>query len=241
VRWNLRHSTSVLTVSDFSDRETRKLMEPQSAPISMIYNAVDTERFKPASGVKRRSVLTVAYFARDTIERKGLRLFWETAALMPEQEFVAVGPALDHSAKEFVAHGLPNLHWTGPLEGDALLRKYQEAAVYFQGSHYESFSLSTAEGMACGCIPVVSRRGALPEVTGDSASFLEALTPESAVTAIRKALKCTEECRVEMRARVVERFPLSKRREALFGVIDGMLAPHSDRKTSGTRYGKSTS
>jgi hypothetical protein len=47
---------------------------------------------------------------------------------------------------------------------DKLIEELQSAKVYCQLSYSESFGMALLEAMACGCIPVVSDREALPEV-----------------------------------------------------------------------------
>jgi glycosyltransferase involved in cell wall biosynthesis len=226
----LRHSNQVFTVSEVTDRATKHLLGDPHPPIRLIHNAVDTNRFLIDPSVARRTILTVAHFKSTTIAVKGLRLFWDVAAQMPHEEFVAVGPALDQAGRELVANCPKNLRWLGPLHGPELLLEYQQAKVYFQGSLHESFSVATVEAMACGCIPVVSRNGALPEVAGDVATYLDELTPEDGVRAIQTALTMPESERQKARTRAIERFAISRRQEALCASIDNLMAV-SDQRT----------
>jgi glycosyltransferase involved in cell wall biosynthesis len=48
-----------------------------------------------------------------------------------------------------------------------LISALKTAKVYCQLSYTESFCVAVLEAMACGCIPVVTDRDALPEVVGD--------------------------------------------------------------------------
>jgi glycosyltransferase involved in cell wall biosynthesis len=239
VRAILHYSNQVLTVSQITDQATRNLLGETHPPIQLIHNAIDTDHFCVDPAVARRTILTVAHFKSTTVEVKGLRLFWEVAEAMPDEEFVAVGPAHDDAGRALVGNCPPNLRWLGPLYGPELLLQYQQAKVYFQGSLHESFSVATVEAMACGCLPVVAPNGALPEVAGDSASYLEALTPEAAVRAIRDALTRPEVERQKARARVVERFAVSRRQEALFQVIDRLIADGRQTETAATRASQS--
>lgn len=230
VRWILRASNLVLTVSQASHDETRRVLPERTSGIKLIYNAVDSERFDFCESRDRDTILTVGLIGRQTIVKKGFGLFWETAASMPELNFVAVGPATDEDAKRLTANCPPNLTWTGPLQGEELVRRFQSAGIYFQGSRHESFSLSTAEAMACGCIPVVSRMGALPEVVGDTGIYIEALTPEAAAVAIRKALALPDTHRAAARHRIVEQFGTERRRRDLGAVITKMIAARRGRR-----------
>jgi glycosyltransferase involved in cell wall biosynthesis len=225
----LRAADILLPVSDATKEGTLNLVPGMGDRIKRIYNAVDTARFHFDPATPRRTVLTVGNFSRRTIIRKGLQLFWQAAALLPDLPFVAVGPTRDRMGEEFVARRPGNLTWTGPLEGQELLAHYQQAKVYFQGSLHESFSVSTAEAMACGCIPVVSRRGALPEVVGDTGEYLEALTGDAAAAAIRDAWEYAEPRRADARQRVVDLFSPQRRRQELCESVAAMIAEYHAR------------
>ena len=226
VRWIFRASDLVLTVSQASHDETRRAVPERTSGFKLIYNAVDSESFDFCETTDRETILTVGFIGRQTIAKKGFGLFWETAASMPDLDFVAVGPATDEDAKRLTANCPPNLTWTGPLQGEDLVRRFQSARVYFQGSWHESFSLATAEAMACGCIPVVSRMGALPEVAGDTGVYIEALTPEAAAAAIRTALALPDTHRAAARQRIVEHFGAERRQRELCAAIREMIALH---------------
>lgn len=50
---------------------------------------------------------------------------------------------------------------------ESLMEAFRSAKVYCQLSYTESFGMSLLEAMACGCVPVVTDRDALPEVVGN--------------------------------------------------------------------------
>ena len=61
----------------------------------------------------------------------------------------------------------------------------KESKVYCQLSYEESFGVSLLEAMACGCIPVVSDRGALPWLVGECGIVV----PRGDVKATRNAIE----------------------------------------------------
>jgi glycosyltransferase involved in cell wall biosynthesis len=194
------------------------------AKTTRVYNAVDTSRFLLPQGLNRGGVISVGVINQSNLSRKGWSLFWKLAGRMPTLSFIAIGKAVDKEARELVTHRPSNLTWLGELSDDALVRQYQQAAVYFQGSAHEAFSLALAESMSCGCIPVVSRNGALPEVAGDVGCYLDDLSVESAVKAITEALQAPQERRTAARQRIVEHFDYERRREALCGLVRETIA-----------------
>lgn len=65
------------------------------------------------------------------------------------------------------------IHFTGFLSMDELVHLYHGALALVYPSVYESFGIPPIEAMACGIPVVTTRRGAIPEVTGDFAWYLE--------------------------------------------------------------------
>lgn len=219
----LRMADLVLPVSDVTERGLEALGAGVERSTRRVYNAIDTGVFKFDAGSPRRGVLCVGSFNRETLAVKGWRLFWKVAAHFPDVPFVAVGPATDRAGREFVSDRPPNLTWLGESTGEPLLRQFQMARVYFQGSVHESFGVAVAEAMACGCIPVLSRRGALPEVAGDAAIYMDDLTAESAQAAVREALQSPESRRLAARQRIVEHFDIGRRRNELTAALREMI------------------
>jgi glycosyltransferase involved in cell wall biosynthesis len=82
-----------------------------------------------------------------------------------------------------------NVQIVAPLERDQLLPEYQQASVYLQLSRIESCGIATAEAMLCGCIPVVSDTGGLPETVGSTGSIVPSEDVRAAVTAVQTVLQ----------------------------------------------------
>ncbi len=223
LRWVLANSTRVAVVSRVMEERVSTLYPEIIAKTTRISNAVSTQRFQIGTAQKRQGVLCVGVINRSTLIVKGWRLFREAALQMPNEQFTAIGVVADRAGLEFVSKLPPNLTWLGAQYGADLIRRYQAASVYFQGSVHESFSLALAESMACGCIPVVSRNGALPEVAGDAGYYLDGLTPASAIKAITSALSASEERRTLARQRIIDNFDLERRRVALCDLVRQML------------------
>jgi glycosyltransferase involved in cell wall biosynthesis len=72
-----------------------------------------------------------------------------------------------------------------------LIFALKSAKVYCQLSYTESFCVAVLEAMACGCIPVVTDRDALPEVVGDVGFIVPYGDVEKTRKAIRSALLST--------------------------------------------------
>jgi len=168
-------------------------------------------------------VLTVGNVDQPNLLRKGHEAFVRTAALMPDVSFVLAGAWQDNAVDHLRAIATPNVTLTGWLSDEALGDYYRRASVYVQPSLHEGFGLSVAEAMLAGCIPVVNRIGSLPEVTGDSAIFFDTPAPAIIAEAIARALAYPDDVRARIRQRILDEFPLEKRRQLLEQLIRPLL------------------
>ncbi|HWO57062.1 MAG TPA: glycosyltransferase family 4 protein [bacterium] len=219
LRWMLRRCRAIVTVSGHSRADTLARVPELAERIRLVHNAVDTSTFAPDASCGREGVLCVAMISATTIKVKRLDLYAAIAARMPQTRFTLIGPALDGTARNFVRDLPPNLIWRDALRGDQLVRAYQCASVYCQLSRYESFSLALAEAMACGCIPVISKAAALPEVGGPHAIIVNPPELETGVQAVAAALQAPESLREDVRRHIVERFSTARRQVALTQIL----------------------
>ncbi len=191
----LHNATAILPVSDFTEREARSRVD---RPMQRVYNAVDADYFKP-DGLKENLVVTIANPSNYRI--KGIDIFNEVAERFNGYQFKVIG----------LEKNLPP---------SAILDWLQRAKVYCQLSYRESFSVSTVEAMACGCIPVVTNRGALPEVVGNAGLMVPYGDADATANAIWKALG-NPGLRTPARQRA-KQFSVRRREDALLRIIEGL-------------------
>jgi hypothetical protein len=130
---------------------------------------VDVDRFHPA-GEKDDLVMTVASGWKDVVRIKGLDSFVDAAMLSPEYRFLIVG--LSEDDKIALRRRAPeNLELIGSVPRQQLIKFYQRARVYCQLSFGSRLS-SACRGHGLRMRPVVTARGALPEVVGDCGFFV---------------------------------------------------------------------
>ncbi len=221
----LKQCDRVVCVSEFSRESTRELFSVDERKIELIHNAIDTDFFTPTPERPRKpgTVLTVSSLDRERIKIKGLDILTETARLLPDVSFNVVGKIVDSAAQAAIQTAPNNMTFTGVLDHEALRELYRTHAVYYQPSRHESFGVSVIEAMACGCIPVCSRFGALPEVVGDVGMYLDGYSAESGAEVIRQALVLPDDYRHMVRRRVVDNFGVAHRRERLLHVVREVL------------------
>jgi len=184
-RFSLNNADVVLAVSEFTKNEVLKRARPRR--LEVLYNTVDIEKFYP-KGRKEDLVLTVASKVPNVVKLKGLDAFVKAAAGLPKVKFEIVGPHLEDMISDLPCDPPKNLYFPGYLSQEELVRHYQRAKVYCQLSYRESFGMALAEAMACGCVPVVTDRGALPEVVGDTGFYVPYGDVEETSEGIKRAL-----------------------------------------------------
>lgn len=188
--------------------------------IEVIPYGVDLETFCPATGTRDPLVLTTSYLRRDYVRRKGLRTFLDAGRALPDFQFEIVGPDLDGTGDYLRSIAPPNVTIRGGVTTSTLVSRLRRAQVYCQLSEHEGFGLALAEAMAVGCAPVVTRRGALPEVVGDAGIYVEYGDSAGAAQAIARAAASHPDLGTKARRRVVENFSIEHRRQLLLDAFE---------------------
>jgi glycosyltransferase involved in cell wall biosynthesis len=223
-RWVMRRARYLVTNSHYSRQEIESNVGIRPERVRVVHHGVPDPFGELPAAARDRLALTVGVVERRNVERKGLGPFVRAAALLPDVEFVVAGKWEDDSAEELRALAGPNAKLTGWIEQDELEDLYRRASVYVQASLHEGFGLSVAEAMLAGCIPVVTRRGALPEVVGDEGVLIEDPSAEAVAAGVERALGLGDEARARARARVIEHFPLEMRKREIQKVVEEALA-----------------
>ena len=214
-KFALNNADAVLAVSEFIRGEVLKRSNPRR--LKVVYNGIDTDRFVPA-GEKEDLVVTVASGSGKEVKLKGVDAFVSAAAYIPEVKFVVIG-LREEDVTAALSSGIPeNVEFLGHLPQKLLIKHYQRAKVYCQLSYRESFGVALAEAMACECVPVVTHKGALPEVVGETGFYVPYGDIEKTVEGIMKALNSS--AKRDARARIERLFSLKRREEEILRVVE---------------------
>ncbi len=218
VRFILRNADGLLAVSERVRQQALEI-EPK-AQISLVYPGFDSARY--SVGSKEPIVTTIGYVRRGNLERKGLKVFVEAAARLPRFRFFLVGEWLDDSIQHLRSIATPNVSFTGFLPEPDLIDLLRRTSVYVQASVHEGFGCSLAEAMLSGCVPVVSDRGAIPEVVGDTGTYIDPRDPESVAHGVDESMARVA-TGASARERIATLFPLERRRKLLLGAVEEVL------------------
>jgi len=215
VKFILRHASKTLTVSESSKSGILRFTKPKA--LKLVYNGVDTQRFYP-SGAKENSVITVVKeISPITTDIKRLDTFLKASVHLPDVKFILVGKISDSLKASLKKACGSNVEFTGYLNPETLLGYYQKAKVYCQLSTHESFGVALAEAMACGCVPVVTRRYSLPEIVGDTGFYVPYNDTEATVNALKKALASNKG--LKAKERIEKNFSIKERQKRLINEI----------------------
>jgi glycosyltransferase involved in cell wall biosynthesis len=217
-KYVLKNADLLLPVSQFTSDEIRNKIT--SKGIKLIYNGVDTNVFKPDGEKESNLILTVGFVNWDNISRKGIETFVKAAKYLPDLRFVIIGKHLDKSIDYLKSIGTKNVVFTGFVSHEELLQWYQKATVICQLSYYEAFGIAPVEGMACGCIPVVTKeRSGMPEFIGDYGFYVPFGDEKATAEAIKKAVDNQEIFSDKIRERITKMFSLQIRENQLIDMI----------------------
>ncbi len=225
-RRTMRLASRLVTNSIYSRDEAIKNAAVFTEQIHTVYHGVPDQFGTLPPGPRARMALTVGNVDRSNLLRKGHEPFVRAAALLPDVSFVLVGKWKDDAIEYLRSIATANVIFTGRVSDYALLEYYRKAAVYVQPSLHEGFGLSVAEAMLAGCVPVTTGTGALPEVTGDCGVRLREADPAEISQGVKRALAYPDEARSAIRARILKKFPLSRRREQMEELIRPLMSDH---------------
>ena len=166
-----RRLPRLITVSHTSRRAVERAFGLAPDQMRVIYNGIDSERFRPLPEVEREPGLIVCVCNSED-RNKGARYLIEAINLLQEDGRDYRLALVDHAKKNLKLvpglvrqYGLSSrVHFTGRLSTEQLVRLYNQATLVVSPSLYEGFGLPAAEAMACETPVVATTGGAFPEV-----------------------------------------------------------------------------
>jgi len=186
-----RKMDHILTVSQDSAQEIIRAFRVKPEKISVAYNGLDTDRFRPLTGVRKKEN-SVIFVGNGGGQEKGVVYLLKALTLTRNKVHLTVvdggAPNRRYVTKWIDRFGLNDrIHFTGKISGEKLIELYSMNQIAVSPSLYEGFGFPAAEAMACGLPLVASDAGALPEVTGENmeaACIVSARDPHELAEAI---------------------------------------------------------
>lgn len=211
-KYILGRSDCILTFSHSSKRDIEKVVKGKDIMVSY---GIDTKKFYP-KGKKQRSILTVANLDQVSWNRKGIPMMMEIAKRKTDIYFTVAG-RYDISLKKEIDNSPDNMLFTGYVSEKKLLEQYQKAKIYIQLSSHEGLCSALGEAMLCGCIPVVTDCGSLPEVVGNTGIIVRYGNIDDYVRGIEQAMDM--ENNEKPREKIEKNYSLKQREKTLVSLI----------------------
>jgi len=218
--------SNALVSTDYTYKDTQYLKQGLNAfykelktPYTVVHNGISPDKFSIQNQTLRNSntFITVATGLGSANRRgiKGLDLILSLAQLTPENHFTFIGEKKPSDLE------LPeNVQVVEFTPHEELVRYYNQHAFYLQLSVSEGFGISVCEAMLCGCIPIVSNVGVLPEIAGKEGYVLDKKDPLKLKSLVEKAqLEYNADKMQSCRDHVIRNYDIIIRKEKLLSVV----------------------
>ncbi|WP_232965776.1 glycosyltransferase family 4 protein [Pseudomonas palleroniana] len=196
--------------------------------------AIDTDYYSPGVSLSAESnyFFTVTWTSRTNAIRKGLiptiEAFAKVSAKYERLRLVVAGKHGDYLQElKSLAQRLnveDKVDFIGMISDEEKLNHYRSCLAYVQPTLYEGFGHAIGEALACGARVITSPRGAVPEVAGDFAHWVQPDNQEEIASAM-EAIVATPDTMGEAQARhqwISSNYSIASRRAALKDVLDSL-------------------
>lgn len=172
----------IITDSTFVKKEIIKIYKTKSNKINVIFLGKD-KFFKPVNNILELNKIIKKYHIKQNYiytnatnhERKnihGLINAYKNCNKFAQYELIITGLLPDENIVELNNYIRTNnldskVKFLGFVSKDELKTLYSFAKIFVYPSFEEGFGLPILESTSCGCLPICSNAGSLPEVIGD--------------------------------------------------------------------------
>jgi glycosyltransferase involved in cell wall biosynthesis len=149
----------------------------------------------------------------------GIDLVIELANRFPRANFTIAG------GKKLIVSGFPsNVEILDFISSQDMPSQFNRHRFYIQLSISEGFPNALCEAMACGCVPVVSEVGGMPEIVQSFGGIAGKMDSSSIDEAVRDAVRKSERpgMSADISRSVSKRYPLERRRRELLLLIENI-------------------
>jgi glycosyltransferase involved in cell wall biosynthesis len=221
------HDSLILTDYTYQDddypKQGYKYFVPDcKTPVTVIRNGYDASKWQPANYKIPNTFITVSHgIDEDHLYRlKGIDLIMGIAPLFPQCIFTIVGGKKEKLIKDAPA----NIHFVGEVANDKLHDLLGSQEYYLQLSIIEGFPNALCEAMLCGCIPIGSNVGAIPEIINDEKLILKRKDTQQLKSIIDFALTFDKKAAaVSARERIKNNYPIERRAGSFLALFAGLL------------------
>jgi glycosyltransferase involved in cell wall biosynthesis len=195
----IRKAEAIIAVSENTKKDLLKYLQIPEDKISVVYNGVNHEAFKPTY----QPILSSPYilYVGSERPRKNLGRLLEAFAELKkvpgftDLKLIKCGdPGRSDAFRDVTLQKIKELGldseviFVDTISDDMLSAYYTSAKVLVYPSLYEGFGLPVLEAMACDCPVIASNVSSLPEVAGDSALLINPYDVQDIYSSIKRLL-----------------------------------------------------
>jgi glycosyltransferase involved in cell wall biosynthesis len=163
-------------------------------PVTVIGNPYDDTTFRMIPEIERRPDLL---FVGTVCKLKGVDVLLRSLKLVKERHvcvhLTIVGRGPEETEMRMLARELDlcdDVTFAGPLGGEDLAREYNRHNILVVPSRWaEPYGIVALEGIACGCVPIGTAKGGLPEAIGPCGMIVPNEDEQALADKIVEALK----------------------------------------------------
>lgn len=196
IKYCLKYSDVQISTANIELDGIRKLKAKN--PV-MIYHAIDSEKYKFHDISRRENfICTLTQLTKENIKRKKVYEIVDSFVYVLKEfsdlKLCIAGRTEDDGypalAEYIKSLGIwDRIIFAGRVSEKEKIKLYQNCLVYVQPTSFEGFGMAIAENMACGTPVVTSANGAVPEVAGENAVYVNPDDPLDISNGILKILK----------------------------------------------------
>ena len=169
----LNKADLVLALSDASVKELRRI--GVASKVTRFKYWIDLNVFTPREDNKHENFSVI--FVGRLIEKKGIKIFLETAKLLPNINFIVIGSGPLEDFVRIQAENFANVFFLGGLSNVDAANEMRKCNLLCIPSLYEEgYGRVTMEAVACGLPIIGANRGGIPEAVNEKVSILGEIT-----------------------------------------------------------------
>lgn len=190
VRHIVKHSTRLITVSEYSKKQLMQIYKIPSTKISVIGNAWQHYQdiipdFKILDELGLKEGQEYFFTLGSGLPHKNLRWIVKAAMNNPKKIFVVTGNnKISNYINEIGLNQLKNVIVTGYISDQQVKALMMKARAFIHPSFCEGFGIPPLEALSTGCEILISNASCLPEIYEDSAKYFDPYDYNISITSI---------------------------------------------------------